>query len=302
MDNNNIDNFFRQHSQTMDEAPGYALWQRIESKLPPAKTCISTSKISIGGSKFLLVLVLTTTVIVASIVFIRNKNKEVLKPTVTIPTNTVVTETAIEQDTVKKKKPVKNATQNAQVLPFRPIKKSINNQREVTDLSTNGSEQTSITTQPVAGPKVIKTTVVYNPKRTIVTVTEKVNQDVFDSITNANIEKYKSHAGMQLIVKEPRSGYLFRAKFENALKPGRLTFDKKKDSLATNGMKLVISKTESNVSPINVNLDSIKKQNNTLSPEVITFKNDTTGNAVTAPYRTKASTIGEDTKKPKKQR
>nr|WP_322623660.1 hypothetical protein [uncultured Flavobacterium sp.] len=274
MDNNNMDNFFRQHSQTMDEAPGDALWQRIEGKLPPVNTSISSGKVSIWGSKFLLVLMLTATVIVAGIVFIRNNNKEVLKPTVTIPTNTVMSETAIEQDTVKKKKQVSKVATETQSIPFRPTKKPINKQQEITDLSTSAPEKTTVTTQPLPEPKVIKTTVVYNPKRTIVTVTEKVDQGVFDSITKANIEKYKSHAGMQLIVKESRSGHVFRTKFENAFKPGRLTFEQKKDSLATNGMKLMIPKTKNNITPINVNFDTIKKSNNMLLPEPIRFKTD----------------------------
>ena len=79
---------------------------------------------------------------------------------------------------------------------------------------------------------------------------------------------------MQLIVKESRSGHVFRTKFENAFKPGRLTFEQKKDSLATNGMKLMIPKTKNNITPINVNFDTIKKSNNMLLPEPIRFKTD----------------------------
>lgn len=302
MEDNNMDNFFRQHSHTMNEVPGEALWQRIEQQLPPVSTEGSSQKTSFMGSKLLLVLMVTATLIVAGIVFMRSKEAKVISPTYTTPTQSIAIKTAIEQDTVKKKKPVKKATENAQALPFRPIKKPITKQQVSNDSAVVNPKQTTITTQPLPEPKVIKTTVVYNPKRTIVTVTEKVNQDVFDSITNANIEKYKSYAGMQLIVKEPRSGYLFRTKFENAFKPGRLTFEQKKDSLATNEMKLVIPKTNYIVTTINASFDSLKKPNSTLSPEVITFKNDTTENVVTAPYRTKATTIGEDTKKPKKQR
>jgi hypothetical protein len=274
MDNNNMDNFFRQHSHTMDEAPGDALWQRIEGKLPLLNTSISNSKLSIGGSKLLLLLMITATVIVAGIVFMRNNDRKVLQPTVIIPTNTVVTETVIEQDTVKKKKQVSKVATETQSIPFRSIEKPINKQHVADDSAVINPKQTTVTTQPLPEPKVIKTTVVHNPKRTIVTVNEKVNQDVFDSITKANIEKYKSHAGMQLIVKEPRSGYIFRTKFENAFKPGRLTFEQKKDSLATNGMKLVIPKTENNVSPINLTIDSLKKANNTLLIEPIQFKTD----------------------------
>lgn len=302
MDNNNMDNFFRQHSHTMDEAPGDALWQRIEQQLPPVSTGGSSLKASFSGSKFLLVLMLTATTIVAGIVFMRSKSKEVSQPAVVLSADTVTDETVVEKDTVKKKKPVKNATENAQALPFKRINKSVNNPQEVADLSATGSEQNTIKTQPSPEPKAIKTTVVYNPKRTIVTINEVVTQHVFDSITKSNVEKYKNHAGMQLIVKEPRSGHIFRTKFENTLKPGRLTFEQKKDSLATNGMKLVIPKNESNVSSINVNFDSLKKVNNRLSPEVITFKNDTTANVVTAPYYTTVSKTAEDTKKPKKRR
>lgn len=302
MDNNNMDNFFRQHSHTMDETPGDALWQRIEQQLHPVSTGSSSLKTSFSGSKFLLMLILTATTIVAGIVFMRNRSKEVLQPAVVLSTDTVITETAAEQDTVKKKKPAKKTTENAQALPFRRINKP-NNKQKVTDvLAVDDLKQTTITPQPAPEPKVIKTTVAYNPKRTIVTINKVVTQHVFDSITKSNIEKYKNHAGMQLIVKEPRSGHIFRTKFENAFKPGRLTFEQKKDSLATNGMKLVIPKTENNVSPINLTIDSLKKVNNKLSPEVITFKNDTTGNVVTAPYYTTVSKTAEDTKKPKKRR
>lgn len=275
MENNNIDDFFRQHSHTMDETPGDGLWQRIESQLPGNTAAVNNSKINFSGSKLLLVLLVTATAIVAGIVFIRSKNAEIISPAVTTPATVVATKEEIEQDTVKKKKPVKNTTSKEQAPPFRRTqKKTITKQEEANILFPGNLDENTLKSEPTPESKAIKTTTVYNPKRTIVTINEKVNQNVFDSITKSNIEKYKNHAGMQLIVKEPRSGHVFRTKFENAFKPGRLTFEQKKDSLATNGMKLVPPKIKYIVTPITPNLDSLKKVNNTLLIEPIRFKPD----------------------------
>jgi hypothetical protein len=275
MENNNIDDFFRQHSHTVDEAPDDALWQRIETQLPAVSSIQPKRKTNFSWSKLLLVLMVTAAIIVSSVVFMRNKNAEIISPAVKAPATVVATKEEIEQDTVKKKKPVKDATSKEQAPPFRRIqKKTITKQEEATILFPGKLDKNTLKPEPTPESKAIKTTKVYNPKRTIVTINEKVSQNVFDSITKSNIEKYKNHAGMQLIVKEPRSGHVFRTKFENAFKPGRLTFEQKKDSLATNGIKLVPPKIKYIDTPITLNLDSLKKVNNTLLIEPIRFKPD----------------------------
>lgn len=273
MDNNNMDNFFRQHSNTMDETPGDALWQRIERQLPLVTTVPKSSKISFSGSKFLLVLMVTATMIVAGIVFIRNNNKGVLKPAVTTSTNTVMSETAIEQDTVKKKKPVKDATSKEQAPPFRRIqKKTITKPEQATILLPASPKDNTVKSEVIPEPKVIKTTLVYHPKRTVITINEVVSQHVFDSITAANIEKYKNNAGMQLIVKEPRSGHIFRTTFEKNVTTETLIFRPKQTSNQVEVVKFSDNKRNGN--PVKVNLDSVKIQKSTFKVQTIKFKPD----------------------------
>lgn len=276
MENNNIDDFFRQHSHTMDEAPGEALWQRIESRLPLITAAPTSSKTNFSGSKFLLVLVVTATMIVAGIVFIRSNDKNVLQPAVT-KVHTTITETLTKQDTIKKKKILKNAKSKKQGIPFTTVKRKCKIVQDTVDnlMADTPAVRISpqvIETKPV---NVVKTNTTYNPKRTVITINEVVTQHVFDSITAANIEKYKNNPGMHLIVKEPRSGHIFRTKFENTLKQGRLTFEQKKDSTAINGMKLVLPKnTKNNVSLINIKFDSLKIPKKTLKAESIKLKLD----------------------------
>lgn len=251
MESNNIDDFFRQHSHKMDEVPDDALWQKIEAELPVGKLSNTAAK-SGWFTKMLLLSAGILGIGVGAYFFTNKAVKEKVTPTKAAPKATI-TAPEITADTVKPKKIIARKEKQQPSKPkqsyiaFRSIDKQ---KRDTMNRLSSNTPQPAFkiirqNAAPATTKEPVKITVQFNKKRTVITINEKVSQKVFDSITQAKMEQYKNNSGMQLIIKEPRSGNIFRTTFETKM-----------------------------VSYMLISTDTLKSSNK-LSPETIQFKTDT---------------------------
>lgn len=201
MENNELDNFFRQNAHKMDEAPTDALWQRIEQQMEakPAKT----GRINISGKLFILLATVTVTTVAITLWALSKENPLAQPaPTVITPETTVSnTKKVTETDTIKKKPTIKTTAVKKQAAIAITPKKVAPKEEIVDNFIADSPDEPTAKPEPTVQQKVIKTTTVYNPKRTIVTINEAVNQHVYDSIVATNIDKYKDKVGIPLIIK-----------------------------------------------------------------------------------------------------
>jgi|GEM_PF-2965901 len=205
MENKNLDNFFKERASQFNEQPGDALWAKIESGLdvPAANKPAAKGGISLG--KWLLILSGVAGIIILAIILIPTEwDVKTSQPEPEIQQTAATAATATEalttpSDTVKTNtivlipvKPVNNATPTRSLAPNR-----------IEDTITPGSmpDVAVATTKPAPQPKKIKISVKESPKRTVLTVREKISQQKFDSIVTASLTQYKDKVGMQLIVK-----------------------------------------------------------------------------------------------------
>lgn len=307
MESNNIDDFFRLHRHKVDEAPADSLWQRIEAELPVGKLPNTSAK---SGWLTKLLLLTTGMLGIAAVVYIfSNKAAEKQVIPITIIPGVTVTAPEITKDTVKPKKAISNKKKQQTAEPkkdyvkFRPVnKQKVEIEKNVApNLSLNPPQPAfKIIRQNAAPAKTpVKITVQFNKKRTVITINEKVSQKVFDSITQESIEQYKNNSGMQLIIKEPRSGNVFRTTFETKM----VSY-----TLATrDSVKKQNDAPAKKVHYIGRALDSLERSDiNLIEPEAIRFKTDTIKTIAPAGimprYDVNSTTTKEDTKKSKKQR
>lgn len=213
MDNNQLDNYFKEKSHRFDEQPGADLWAKIEGGLDaapaPAK---AQGKNGFSLGKWLLLLTGIIGVAVLIVAYLSTGGERNVNPLRYEEQKTIITETVVQPlDTVKPKKAVIKAPETKQPMPFR---------RFVTPVSPERGRDTTktilSTPQPIntlkPTPKKIKVIVQESAKRTVITIREKISQQKFDSITAASRAQYKDNAGMQLIVKGMQ-GQVYRYTF-----------------------------------------------------------------------------------------
>jgi hypothetical protein len=218
MDNNELDNYFKENSHRFDEQPGADLWAKIEGGLNAAPAPGAGKTMGKGGlfsGKALFLLVIGVLVIGLIVMFFipTEANVKVEKHSPVEQTEVQPSVSHIEkQELIVDSIPVKV---NAIVQERKPVT-VVGNVLRVDTLKQ--------IIQPVAVAKVqlpeqevrrIKVSVQESAKRTVITIREKISQQKFDSITAASLEQYKDKAGMQLIIKSFQ-GYIYRYTFPAA--------------------------------------------------------------------------------------
>lgn len=206
MENKDLDNFFKERAPQFDEQPGDALWAKIESGLDSTANTPATKqggKSGFSGGKWLLLIGwILSIVILAMLLFPTESGVKVKLPTIEIQQEIVTETVPMPSDTVKPKN-----SSVAGPKTKKPVAGKVHKETVSPDIYTDTiTEELEVNTPqpitPIKPPlKKIKISVQESPKRTVLTIREKVSQQKFDSIVAASLTQYKDKAGMQLIVK-----------------------------------------------------------------------------------------------------
>ena len=288
MEDKELFDFFKSRSQAFNEAPGNALWTKIEAQmlLEPAKPL--NEKATLFTKK--LFLFIAAVAIIAAVFFMLSQ-KEVPVVIINKEIKTAPGQVVYENDTVKKKAAQK------QYINFAP-KKVEKGRTAVAGTAPKVIEDGIIS--PPAFAKIdskrldkdtikfdlntVKMTTQTPPGRVIVSVKDKLSESQFRLLTQKIVAEHKNEDGTLIVVKA--AGHkLFRQIIKNA---------------------------ELNVAPIHLAIDSVKRfqpiktslqdSNVTggLKAGSITFKVDTLKLNTTRPSKTKNGTNNGKIIKPKK--
>jgi len=279
MDNNPLDNYFKENSHRLDEQPGADLWAKIEAGLDANPTPV---KVPGKGGFFSgkgLALIIFGIIGIAGIVLAllpKEQPKQHLLPAKEVTATTA--EVAPINDT---------ASVAIDVLPAKPQRVIVEKRVPITPVTgTQPVDTIAAIIQPITVaqpavliPRRIKVTVQESKKRTVLTIREKIAPYKFDSIVAASLIEYKDMAGMQLIVKDVE-GHIFRHTYPV-------------------GKKLVVrGSTADTIKPrpiqgvLEVDV-TLKPTGNNLTPETIHFTKtqDSTGTLIMPRYFVKKDSI-----------